>query len=90
VKHNPDNPLWPAWKVTLLALLMSLAVIMAIAGFSGSSSDSPERAGERAGQKFGWLMLTAPLAAYIVQKLRIDNWNRANPPPGPQNDSRML
>lgn len=89
VKHNPDNPLWPAWKVTLLSVLLCFGVIMAIAGLGGDG-ESPERAGERAGQKYAWLLFTAPVVAYIVQKTRVDSWNRANPTRGPHNDSTKL
>ena len=87
MKHNSENPLWPAWKVTLLSVVFSFAVVMAIAAAIGGD---PESAGERAGYQFGWIIFAVPLAAYIVQKFRIDNWNRANPPSGPHDDSRRM
>lgn len=88
MKHNPDNPLWPGWKVTLLAAGLSFALIMAIAAITGG--DDPEQAGRAAGYKYGWIIFAVPLLTYIVQKFRIDNWNRANPPQGPRDDSRRV
>jgi hypothetical protein len=91
MKHNPENPLWPGWKVTLLSVVLSFAVIMAIAAVMGGFGDGdPERAGEKAGYQYGWIIFAVPLVTYIVQKFRIDNWNRANPPREPLNDSRSV
>ncbi len=69
--------LWAGWKVALLwfgVSFVSLIVIGMIIG--GLGAKDPEKAGEELGRKFGIVVVLAPVAAYIIQKARIDHANR--------------
>ena len=68
--------LWPAWKVTLLVFLGAMGILLAIAGATSGDDEDPRKAGERIGKKYGAIVILAPVAAYIIQKTRIDSANR--------------
>jgi hypothetical protein len=67
------NSLWPAWKVAVVAAVVAfIALIVAGVATGGLNSSDPHAAGERFGEKYGLLVLLAPVVGYIVQKWRID------------------
>ena len=72
-----EHKLWAAWKVALLWLGFAFVVLFAI-GFAvaGSGAKDPEAAGEKIGRTWGIVVVLAPIAAYIIQKMRIDHANR--------------
>lgn len=67
------NDRWPAWKVALVCGVLAFIALLVAGGVSGAmSSGDPEKAGEAMGQKYGILVLLAPVVGYIVQKSRLD------------------
>jgi len=75
---------WAGWFVAILALVAAFVIVMILAGVTGGSN--PEKAGEAAGRKFGWIVLLLPLVAYIIQKVRLDSWKAANEDPKARKD----
>ena len=69
---------WAGWFVAILAVVAAFVIVMILAAVLGSPDGDPEKAGEQVGRRFGWILLLLPLVAYIVQKVRIDNWKAAN------------
>lgn len=67
------NSLWPAWKVAVVAAVIAFgALVVAGLATGGMSSGNPHAAGREFGQKYGLIVLLAPVIGYIVQKWRID------------------